>query len=213
MSSIPYYTVQERIRERYVNETEIIQRLREETAALPRSNMLLDPESGTILAVLTRAINPERTLDIGVFTGFSSLTVTLNAPHAHVIALDIDAETTNIARRYWEEAGVADRIDLRIAPALESLDALIHDGQSGTFDFAFIDADKPGYPDYVDRVIELLRPRGTMLLDNMLRLVLDEPHGDAELLDQLTRRMVADERLTTAVLPLGSGMTVATKNG
>lgn len=213
MPSIPYYTVQERIRDRYVSEPEIIQRLREETANLPNANMLLDPESGAILAMLARAINPERSLDIGVFTGFSSLTVTLNAPHARVIALDVNAEVTTIAKRYWEEAGVADRIDLRIRPALESLDALIHDGQAGTFDFAFIDADKPGYPDYVDRVIELLRPGGTMLLDNMLRLVLEEPTGDAELLDQLTRRMVADERLTTAVLPLGSGMTVATKNG
>lgn len=212
MTSISYYTVQERIRERYLNEPEIIRRLREETASLPRSNMLLDPEAGAMLATLARAINPERSLDIGVFTGFSSLTVTLNAPHAHVIALDVDDEITKVARRYWEEAGVADRIDLRIAPARESLDALIHDGQSGTFDFAFIDADKPGYPAYVERVIELLRPGGVMLLDNMLRLVLDEPHGDAELLDELTRRMVADERLTTAVIPLGSGMTIATRN-
>lgn len=212
MTSISYYTVQGRIRERYLNEPEIIRRLREETASLPRSNMLLDPEAGAMLATLARAINPERSLDIGVFTGFSSLTVTLNAPHAHVIALDVDDEITKVARRYWEEAGVADRIDLRIAPARESLDALIHDGQSGTFDFAFIDADKPGYPAYVERVIELLRPGGVMLLDNMLRLVLDEPHGDAELLDELTRRMVADERLTTAVIPLGSGMTIATRN-
>jgi len=212
VTSISYYTVQERIRERYLNEPEIIRRLREETASLPRSNMLLDPEAGAMLATLARAINPERSLDIGVFTGFSSLTVTLNAPHAHVIALDVDDEITKVARRYWEEAGVADRIDLRIAPARESLDALIHDGQSGTFDFAFIDADKPGYPAYVERVIELLRPGGVMLLDNMLRLVLDEPHGDAELLDELTRRMVADERLTTAVIPLGSGMTIATRN-
>src|SRR5690606_37575627 len=127
VTSISYYTVQERIRERYLNEPEIIRRLREETASLPRSNMLLDPEAGAMLATLARAINPERSLDIGVFTGFSSLTVTLNAPHAHVIALDVDDEITKVARRYWEEAGVADRIDLRIAPARESLDALIHD--------------------------------------------------------------------------------------
>lgn len=213
MTSIPYDTVQERIRERYVSEPELIQRLREETASLPNANMQLDPEAGAVLSVLARTINPERSLDIGVFTGFSSLTVALNAPHAHIIALDVNDEITQTARRYWQEAGVADRIDLRIAPALESLDALIHDGQSGTFDFAFIDADKPGYPDYVDRVTELLRPGGTMLLDNMLRLILDEPHGDAELLDKVTLRMIEDDRLTTAVLPLGSGMTVATKNG
>jgi predicted O-methyltransferase YrrM len=209
---IPYDTVLERVRERYVREPEIVQRLRKETAEHPRAGMLLDAEAGALLAVLIRAINPERTLDIGVFTGFSSLAVTLNAPNAHVTALDVDAETTRIARRYWDEAGVADRIDLRIGPALDALDALLHDGQQATFDFAFIDADKPGYPDYVDRVTELLRPGGVMLLDNMLWSVLGEDHADADMLDALSRRMVADDRLTVAVLPLGSGMTVATKN-
>jgi caffeoyl-CoA O-methyltransferase len=213
MTTVPYDTILERIRERYVREPAIVHRLRERTASHPRSGMLLDPECGALLGVLIRAINPKKTLDIGVFTGFSSLTVALNAPEARVIALDIDAETTKAARGYWEEAGVADRIDLRIGPALESLDALIAGGEAGTFDFAFIDADKPGYPGYVDRATELLRPGGVMLLDNMLWSVLEEPHDDAPMLDRLSRDMVADDRLTVAVLPIGSGMTVATKNG
>jgi caffeoyl-CoA O-methyltransferase len=137
----------------------------------------------------------------------------MHAPDARVIALDVDAGTTQIARRYWEEAGVADRVDLRIGPALDALDALIANGEAGTFDFAFIDADKPNYPHYVDRVTELLRPGGVMLLDNMLWSVLEQPQDAAALLDQLSRRMTADERLTVAVLPLGSGMTAAVKNG
>ena len=213
MTSVPYDTILERIRERYVHEPKLIQRLRAETASHPRSGMLLDPECGALLRTLIRAINPKKTLDIGVFTGFSSLTVALNAPDARIIALDIDAETTRIARGYWEDAGVADRVDLHIGPAVESLDALIANGESGTFDFAFIDADKPGYPDYVDRVTTLLRPGGMMLLDNMLWSVFDEPREDAALLDQLSRDMVADPRLTVAVIPIGSGMTLATKNG
>jgi caffeoyl-CoA O-methyltransferase len=213
VTTVPYDTIMARIRERYVRDPEIVQRLRAETASHPRSQMLLDAEGGALLRTLARAVNPAKSLDIGVFTGFSSLTVAMEAPGARVIALDVDAETTQIARRYWEEAGVADRIDLRIGPARESLDALIAGGEGGTFDFAFIDADKPGYPAYVERVTELLRPGGVMLLDNMIRLILEEPSPDAELLDRLSRDMVADPRLTVAVLPLGSGMTLATKNG
>ncbi len=213
MTSIPYDTVLERVRERYVREPQIIQRLRAETASHPHAGMILDPEGGALLATLARAVNPERSLDIGVFTGFSSLTVTMNAPQVQVTALDVDPEVTKIARRYWEEAGVADRIDLRIAPALESLDALLHDGKQGTFDFAFIDADKPNYPHYVDRVTELLRPGGVMLLDNMLWSVLEQENENAAMMDQLSRRMADDDRLTVSVLPLGSGMTFAAKNG
>jgi len=213
MTTVPYDTILERIRERYVRDPEIIQRLRAESAAQPRSQFLLDAECGALLRTLARAVNPAKSLDIGVFTGFSSLTVAMEAPDARVIALDIDAETTKIARRYWEEAGVADRIDLRIGPAVESLDAMLANGEAGSVDFAFIDADKTGYPAYVERVTKLLRPGGVMLLDNMIRLILEEPSPDAELLDQLSQDMVADPRLTVAVIPLGSGMTLATKNG
>ena len=185
-----------------------------DSGAVVHATMRDNPHTlGALLRTLVRAVNPKASLDIGVFTGFSSLTVAMEAPDARVIALDVDAETTRTARRFWEEAGVADRIDLRIGPAVESLDALIAAGEAGTFDFAFIDADKPGYPTYVERVTELLRPGGVMLLDNMLWSVLEEPQDDAALLDRLSRQMAADQRLTVAVLPLGSGMTLATKNG
>ena len=210
---ITYDTVLDRVRERFVHEPEIVQRLRAETAKLPNAGMMLDPEGGALLAFLARTVNPERTLDIGVFTGFSSLMVTLNAPSAHVTALDVDGDVTQTARRYWQEAGVADRIDLRIGPALESLDALIHDGQQSTFDLAFIDADKPAYPDYYERVLELLRPGGVVALDNILWSVLDNESDHARILDDLVRRMSEDDRVTIAVMPLGSGMAVATKNG
>lgn len=213
MPPIPYDTVLERVRERYVHEPEIVQQLREGTSHLPNSGMMLDPEGGALLAMLAAAVNPKRSLDIGVFTGFSSLTVALNAPDAAIIALDVDDEVTQIARRYWKDAGVDGRIDLRIGPAVDALDRLIEDGEAGMFDFAFIDADKPNYPAYYERVLTLLRPGGVMVLDNVLWSVLDQDSDSARILDELTRRMSEDSRLTTAVLPLGSGMTVATKKG
>lgn len=212
MASIPYDTVLERVRERYVHEPDIVQRLRAESADHPHGGMILDPEGGALLAFLARAVNPKRSLDIGVFTGFSSLTVALNASDARITALDMDADVTQTARRYWEDAGVADQIDLSIGPALESLDGLIDDGNAGTFELAFIDADKPNYPDYYERVLTLLRPGGVMALDNILWSVLDNTSENARILDELTSRMSRDERVTVAVLPLGSGMTVATKN-
>lgn len=212
MADISYDTVLERVRDRFVVEPEIVQRLRTETSGHPNAGMMLDPEGGALLAFLARAINPRRSLDIGVFTGFSSLTVTLNAPEARVTALDVDAEITQTAGKYWEEAGVANRIDLRIGPALESLDRLITDGEAGSFDLAFIDADKPNYPAYYERVLELLRPGGVIALDNVLWSVLDNPLESATILDDLVRRMSRDERVTTAMLPLGSGMAVATRN-
>ena len=213
MPEVTYDTVLERVRKRFVHEPEIAQRLRAETAKHPRSGMMLDPEGGALLAFLTRTINPKRTLDIGVFTGFSTLTVALNAPDAHVTALDIDPDITQTARRYWEEAGVADRVDLRIGPAVDGLDQLITEGNDGSFDFAFIDADKPNYREYYERALTLLRPGGVVALDNILWSVLENTSENAKLLDDLTRQMSQDERVTTAVLPLGSGMAVASKNG
>lgn len=217
MAAITYDTVLERVRERFVHEPEIAQRLRAETASHPNSQMMLDPEAGAALAFLTRAIQPKRTLDIGVFTGFSALTVALNAPDARITALDVDIEVTKAARRYWEEAGVADRIDLRIGPALDSLDRLVADGEENSFDLAFIDADKSNYGDYYERALTLLRPGGVIALDNILWAVLaespDDISDDARYLDELTGRMSRDDRITMAVLPLGSGMAVAAKNG
>ncbi|MGI8977542.1 MAG: O-methyltransferase [Thermomicrobiales bacterium] len=217
MSTIPYDTVLNRVRRRFVHEPDILRRLRAETSSRPNSQMILDPEGGAVLAFLARAIQPKRTLDIGVFTGYSALAIALNAPDARITALDVDADVTETARRYWREAGVADRIDLRIGPALESLGTLIADGNENGFDFAFIDADKPNYGDYYERALTLLRPGGVMALDNILWAVLaespDDISDDARTLDELTERMSRDDRVTMAVLPVGSGMTIATKNG
>ncbi len=217
MSPIPYDTVLDRVRERFVHEPDILRRLRTETSSRPNHQMILDPEGGAVLAFLARTIQPKRTLDIGVFTGYSALAIALNAPDARITALDVDADVTETARRYWREAGVADRIDLRIGPALESLGTLIADGNENGFDFAFIDADKPNYGDYYERALTLLRPGGVMALDNILWAVLaespDDISDDARTLDELTERMSRDDRVTMAVLPVGSGMTIATKNG
>jgi caffeoyl-CoA O-methyltransferase len=217
MSTIPYDTVLNRVRRRFVHEPDILRRLREETSSRPNSQMILDPEGGAVLAFLARAIRPKRSLDIGVFTGYSALAIALNAPDARITALDVDADVTETARRYWREAGVADRIDLRIGPALDSLDTLIADGNENGFDFAFIDADKSNYGDYYERALTLLRPGGVMALDNILWAVLaespDDISDDARTLDELTERMSRDDRVTMAVLPVGSGMTIATKNG
>ncbi len=217
MSPIPYDTVLDRVRRRFVHEPDILRRLRAETSSRPNSQMILDPEGGAVLAFLARAIRPKRSLDIGVFTGYSALAIALNAPDARITALDVDADVTETARRYWREAGVADRIDLRIGPALDSLDTLIADGNENGFDFAFIDADKSNYGDYYERALTLLRPGGVMALDNILWAVLaespDDISDDARTLDELTERMSRDDRVTMAVLPVGSGMTIATKNG
>lgn len=217
MPPVSYDTVLERVRDKFVHEPDILRQLRAETAGHPRNQMILDPEGGAMLAFLARTMQPKRTLDIGVFTGFSSLAIALNAPDARITALDVDAEITQIARRYWQQAGVADRIDLRIGPALDSLNDLIAEGHENGFDFAFIDADKPNYGDYYERALTLLRPGGVMALDNILWAVLaespDDISDDARTLDELTERMSRDDRITMAVLPLGSGMTVATKNG
>lgn len=217
MSTIPYDTVLNRVRRRFVHEPDILRRLRAETSSRPNSQMILDPEGGAVLAFLARAIRPKRSLDIGVFTGYSALAIALNAPDARITALDVDADVTETARRYWREAGVADRIDLRIGTALDSLDTLIADGNENGFDFAFIDADKSNYGDYYERALTLLRPGGVMALDNILWAVLaespDDISDDARTLDELTERMSRDDRVTMAVLPVGSGMTIATKNG
>ena len=217
MPPVTYDTVLDRVRARYIHEPDIARRLRTETSSHPDSQMILDPEGGAVLAFLARTINPKRTLDIGVFTGYSALTIALNAPDAHITALDIDPDITRTAQRFWREAGVADRIDLRIGNALDSLDRLIEDGHAGSYDFALIDADKPPYPDYYERSLTLLRPGGVVALDNILWAVLEASTDDvsdrARFLDEFTERMSRDERITMAVLPISTGMTVAAKNG
>ncbi len=171
---------------RYVNEvmvqeTPLQQRLRAETAALPRGIMQISPDQGRFLAFLVRLIGAKRALEVGTFTGYSALCVASALPaDGRLVACDISAEWTAIGQRYWEEAGVADRIDLRLGPARDTLAALEADGAAGTFDFAFIDADKESNEAYYEAALELLRPGGLIAIDNMMPQNLEDASSPSE---------------------------------
>ncbi len=201
-----------------LREPDVLRRLREETAAHPRAGMQLAPEQGQFLGLLVRLLGATKTLEVGVFTGYSALCVALALPPAgRIVACDINEEWTATARRYWAEAGVAGKIDLRLAPALQTLDRLLDGGEAGTFDFAFIDADKENYAGYYERALRLVRPGGLIAVDNTLwggRVA--DPAAD----DETTRTVHAfnehlrrDDRVTLSLLPLGDGLTLALKDG
>jgi predicted O-methyltransferase YrrM len=204
------------IRSVSLREPEILRRLREETAPRPDSQMQLSPEEGQFLGMLTQLIGARKTLEIGVYTGLSSLHVALALPaDGRLIACDRDAESTAIARRYWQEAGVEHKIDLRIAPALETLDALLRDGAGESFDLVFVDADKENYERYYERALQLLRPGGVAAFDNVLwhGTVVDETVQDADTcaIREFNAKLHVDERVWMSLVPLGDGLTLACK--
>ena len=199
-----------------LREPAVLKRLREETARDPMARMQIAPEQGQFMALLVQLIGAKKALEIGVFTGYSSLCVALALPaHGKLIACDVSEGWTAVARRYWAEAGVADKIDLRLAPALETLDKLLKQGQADTFDFAFIDADKVGYDAYYERTLQLLRPGGLMLLDNMLRggRVIDaaERGEDTQAIREINIKLHHDKRVALSLLPVADGLTLALK--
>ena len=199
-----------------VREPELLARLRAETALIPQHNMQIAPEQGALLALLVELTGAKRCLEIGTFTGYSSLIVALAMPpDGTIVCCDVSEEWTAVARRYWAQAGVADRVDLRLAPALETLDELLAGGAEGTFDFAFIDARKSEYPDYHERVVRLLRSGGLAAYDNVLwgGAVADDSKQDADTLAirRLNDRLATDQRVTIAMLPLADGVTLARK--
>ena len=199
-----------------LREPDILRRLREETAGMPLAVMQIAPEQGQFMALLIELTGARRTLELGVFTGYSSLAVALALPaDGHITACDVSAEFTAVARRYWAEAGVAGKIELRLAPALETLDALLADGQAGTYDFAFIDALKTEYADYFERVIELLRPGGLAAIDNVLwdgRVAdPDDTDEDTVAIRAFNVKLLADQRVSLSLLPLADGLTLARK--
>jgi predicted O-methyltransferase YrrM len=199
-----------------VREPAVLERLRAETAPLPRHGMQIAPEQGMLLALLVELIGARRCLEIGTFTGYSSTAVALALPpDGTLLCLDVSDEWTAMARRAWQEAGVADRVELRLGPALASLEALIADGAAGTFDFAFVDAAKDEYPDYYERVVELLRPGGLVVVDNVFmggRVADPDPDDEGvRAVRALNERVAADERVSIAVVPIGDGMTLARK--
>jgi predicted O-methyltransferase YrrM len=199
-----------------VREPDILRRLREETADLPQHDMQIAPEQGALMALLVGLIGARRCIELGTFTGYSSLAVALALPaDGEIVCCDVSEEWTSVARRYWSEAGVADRVDLRLGPALETLDDLIAGGASGTFDFAFIDASKREYPDYHERILRLLRQGGLALYDNVFwdGDVLDESKTDPDTLGvrRLNDRLLADERVSISMIPVADGLTLVQK--
>ena len=199
-----------------LREPPLLARLREETAALPMAAMQIGPEQGQFMALMAELTGTKRYLEVGTFTGYSTLAVALALPDdGQVVACDISEAFTAIARRYWAEAGLGERIDLRLAPALETLDGLIADGQAGSFDLAFLDADKENYGGYVERALELLRPGGLMLVDNVLwdGAVVDPERQDADTkaIRALNSALHHDPRVTLSLVPVGDGLTLARK--
>lgn len=194
----------------------LLTRLRKETATLPMAGMQISLDQGRFFQLLVRLMNAKRCLEIGVFTGYSSLSVAMALPaDGHITALDINDDWTSVARRYWQEAGVADRITLKLGPALQTLDAIIAEGTGGGYDFAFIDADKTSYAAYHERVLQLLRPGGLIAYDNVLwsGRVADatDTSDDTMALRALNVALAQDKRIVMSMLPIGDGVTLAVK--
>jgi len=199
-----------------LREPPLLAELRAETAKLPMAGMQISPEQGQFMALLAELIGARRAIEVGTFTGYSSLCVALALPaDGKLIACDISEEFTSVARRYWARAGVAARIDLRLAPALDTLKSLLAGGGAGSFDFAFIDADKTQYDAYYEAILKLLRPGGLITIDNVLwsGAVADGRKRDADTvaLRALNEKLKTDKRISLSMLPIGDGLTLARK--
>lgn len=201
-----------------LREPDILARLREETANRADAEMQIAPEQGQFMALLLKLIGARRSLEVGTFTGYSALVCALALPEdGQLIALDINEDTTEIAQRYWAEAGVENKIELRLGPAEDSLRNLIDGGDQGSFDFMFIDADKTGYATYYEMGLQLLRPGGVLAFDNVLWAgrVADPGAGDndTQALKALNVQLHADPRVDISMVPIGDGLTLARKLG
>ncbi|MDQ2855904.1 MAG: class I SAM-dependent methyltransferase [Acidobacteriota bacterium] len=199
-----------------VREPEVAARLREETHKLANAQMQIAPDQGQFMQLLVQLLRAKKTLEVGVFTGYSALWVALGLPDdGRIIACDVSEEYTAVGRRYWKEAGVEGKIDLRLAPALETLDELITAREQGTFDFAFIDADKSNYENYYERALQLLRAGGLVAIDNTIwsGRVADpnEQDEDTVAIRRLNEKLRHDERVTLVMLTVGDGLTLALK--
>jgi O-methyltransferase len=197
-----------------VDEHPVLRQLRAETAPMPQSNMQIGADQGAFMAQLVRLMGARRCLEIGTFTGYSSTAVALALPaDGRIVCCDISTEWTDIARRAWIDAGVADKVEMRIGPAVDTLDALLAAGEANAFDLAFIDADKPSYLAYYERCVELVRPGGAILIDNVLwsGRVADPKQNDPDTIAirALNDRVNADERVDAVILPIADGLTLA----
>jgi len=199
-----------------VREPDLLRQLRAETAAMPEHDMQIAPEQGALMALLVELTGARRCLEVGTFTGYSSLSVALALPaDGRLVCIDLSREWTDVARRYWAQAGVADKIELRLGPALDTLDAMVAEGQAGTFDFAFLDADKDNYPAYADRLLTLLRRGGLMAIDNVFwGGEVAQPEVDnvsVRGIRELNRILASDERVSLSMVPIADGLTLARK--
>jgi caffeoyl-CoA O-methyltransferase len=189
--------------------------LRAVTASHPHAGMQIGPDQGQFMALLVKLLGARRAIEVGVFTGYSALTVALALPDdGRLLACDISDEYTRVGRPYWEQAGVAHKIDLRLAPARETLDAQLAAGAAGQYDFAFIDADKTGYDAYYERCLQLLRPGGLIAIDNTLwsgSVARPAKDADTAALQQLNTKVRDDQRVDMSMLPIGDGLTLVRK--
>jgi predicted O-methyltransferase YrrM len=200
-----------------LREPDILSRLREETSHDPLHMMQISPEQGQFMSLLVKLMAAERTIEIGVYTGYSSLCVALAMPEqGKMVACDVSEAWTSVARRYWKEAGVASKIDLRLAPAIQTLDRLLNrKNKYGAYDFAFIDADKESYDIYYERCLELLRPGGLMAIDNVFwgGDVANPEISDEETIAirTLNKKIQADDRVDMSMMPIGDGLMLVRK--
>lgn len=206
----------EYIRRVSLREHPVLKQLREETARDPAANMQISAEQGQFMALLAKLMHARNYIEIGVFTGYSSLSVALVLPEdGHILACDINPVWTDAAKRYWEQAGVADKITLHLAPAIETLDTLLSEGTPREFDLAFIDADKENYLAYYERILKLLRPGGLIMADNTLwgGSVVDAARCDSDTIGirKFNDAVFADHRVDISLVPIGDGLTLARK--
>ncbi|MCA9626380.1 MAG: class I SAM-dependent methyltransferase [Myxococcales bacterium] len=202
--------------EHSLREPDVLAALRQETAKHSAARMQISPEQGQFMRLLVELMGVRRAIEVGVFTGYSSLSVALAMPDdGELLACDVNAEFTAIARKYWERAGVSHKIELVLAPASETLKSRVAAGEAGSYDLAFIDADKGGYQTYYERCLELLRPGGLILVDNVLwsGSVADESDQDEDTraIRELNERIHADQRVSVSMLPVGDGLYLARK--
>jgi predicted O-methyltransferase YrrM len=199
-----------------VREPEVLRRLREVTAPRAESEMQISPEQGQFMALLVRLIGAVRCIEVGTYTGYSALAVALALPpNGKVVACDVSDEWTSVGRPFWREAGVESRIDLRIQPALKTLDELLAAGEQGSFDFAFIDADKGNYYAYFERLLQLVRSGGLIGVDNTLAVsgtTINRKDGPIfQTLRSFNERLHHDERVDLSMVPIGEGLTLLRK--
>lgn len=199
-----------------LRETPLLKRLRDETQALPLARWQVAPEQGQFLALLVKLIGATRLLEIGTFTGYSALSMASALPaDGHLLCCDLPGDYNDMARRYWHEAQLKDRIELRLAPALETLGQLEREGRGESFDLIFIDADKANYPVYLEHALALVRTGGVILFDNtlwsgrVLEQSADSP--DTRAIQALNRQLKTDQRVDLTLLPIGDGLTLCRK--